>query len=118
MQYYPDKQFVDYLCNFYVRLSFGCRSSPKIFDNFSKAICFIAEHNYKVKHILHLLDDCLTIDPPNFDAERTMTLMMIFKRLKVPIAAHKTMGPLTCIQYLGIILDIQINLKLDYLKRK
>ena len=91
---------------FYVRLSFGCRSSPKIFDNFSKAICFIAEHNYKVKYILHLLDDFLTIDPPDFDTERTMALMMmIFKRLNVPIAAHKTMGPLTCIEYLGIILD-------------
>jgi hypothetical protein len=32
-------------------------------------------------------------------------MMMIFKRLNVPIAAHKTMGPLTCIEYLGIILD-------------
>jgi hypothetical protein len=49
---------------FYVRLSVGCRSSPKIFDNFSKAVCFIAEHNYNVKRILHLLDDFLTIEPP------------------------------------------------------
>jgi hypothetical protein len=49
---------------FYVRLSVGCRSSPKIFDSFSKAVCFIAEHNYNVKRILHLLDDFLTIEPP------------------------------------------------------
>ena len=91
---------------FYVRLSFGCRSSPKIFDNISTAIFFIAEHNYKVKHILHLLDDFLTVDPPEFDAERTMALMtMIFNRLNVPLAANKTMGPLTCIEYLGIVLD-------------
>ncbi|VDI16884.1 Hypothetical predicted protein [Mytilus galloprovincialis] len=91
---------------FYVRLSFGCRSSPKIFDNISTAICFIAEHNYKVKHILHLLDDFLTVDPPEFDAERTMALItMIFNRLNVPLAANKTMGPLTCIEYLGIVLD-------------
>ncbi|CAG2215071.1 unnamed protein product [Mytilus edulis] len=84
---------------FYVRLSFGCRSSPKIFDNISTAICFIAEHNYKVKHILHLLDDFLTVD-------RTMALMtMLFNRLNVPLAANKTMGPLTCIEYLGIVLD-------------
>lgn len=92
----------------YVRLSFGCRSSPKIFDNLSSAVCFIAEHNYNVRHILHLLDDFLTIDPPNFDAERTMALMtMIFRRLNIPIAKHKTMGPLTCIEYLGIILDTE-----------
>ncbi|VDI26658.1 Hypothetical predicted protein [Mytilus galloprovincialis] len=65
-----------------------------------------AEHNYKVKHILHLLDDFLTVDPPEFDAERTMALMtMIFNRLNVPLAANKTMGPLTCIEYLGIVLD-------------
>lgn len=91
---------------FFVRLAFGCRSSPRIFDNLSTAICYIAMHNYKIKHILHLLDDFLTIDPPDFDAERTMALMtMIFKRLNVPISASKTMGPLTCIEYLGIILD-------------
>jgi hypothetical protein len=48
----------------------------------------------------------LSIDPPNFDDERTMSLMtMIFRRLSIPIAKHKTMDPLTCIKYLGIILD-------------
>ncbi|VDH96767.1 Hypothetical predicted protein [Mytilus galloprovincialis] len=35
-----------------------------------------------------------------------MALMtMIFNRLNVPLAANKTMGPLTCIEYLGIVLD-------------
>ena len=35
-----------------------------------------------------------------------MALMtMIFRRLSIPIAKHKTMGPLTCIEYLGIISD-------------
>ena len=29
---------------FYNKLAFGCRSSPKIFDEFSKAICWIAEN--------------------------------------------------------------------------
>ena len=67
---------------------------------------FIAEHYYKVKHILHLLDGFLTVDPPEFDAEGTMALMtMLFNRLNVPLAANKTMGPLTCIEYLGIVLD-------------
>jgi hypothetical protein len=32
---------------FYVKLSFGCRSSPIIFDNLSRAVCYIAEYNYK-----------------------------------------------------------------------
>ena len=91
---------------FYVRLTFGCRSSPKIFDNISQAVCFIAQRNYRVKNILHLLDDFLTIDYPGDDGERTMALMMtIFKRLNIPIARHKTLGPVTCLEYLGVILD-------------
>ncbi|VDI05554.1 Hypothetical predicted protein [Mytilus galloprovincialis] len=93
---------------FYVRLTFGCRSSPKIFDTVSQAVCYIAEKNYKVQHILHLLDDFLTIDHPDEDGERTMAIMMtIFKRLNIPIASHKTVGPTTCLEYLGIILDSQ-----------
>ena len=93
---------------FYVRLSFGCRSSPIIFDTLSKGICYIAEHNYNIKHILHLLDDFLTIDPPNYIAERTMALMtMLFNQLNIPLAQHKTLGPVTCLEYLGIILDTE-----------
>ncbi|CAG2195331.1 unnamed protein product [Mytilus edulis] len=86
---------------YYVRLTFGCRSSPKIFDTVSQAICHIAEKNYKIKNILHLLDDFLTIDHPSEDGERSMAIMMtIFKRLNIPIAKHKTEGPVTCLEYL------------------
>jgi hypothetical protein len=93
---------------YYVRLSFGCRLSPIIFDTLSRVICYIAEKNYKIKHILHLLDDFLTIDPPNYTTERTMALMtMIFNRLNIPLATHQTLGPTTCLEYLGIILDIE-----------
>lgn len=91
---------------FYVRLTFGCRSSPKIFDNISQAVCYIAENNFKVKNIFHLLDDFLVVDHPNDDGERSMAIMMtIFKRLNIPIAKHKTEGPVTCLEYLGVILD-------------
>ena len=46
----------------YVRLVFGCRSSPRIFDNLSQAICWIAHAKYGVHTIFHLLDDFLTVD--------------------------------------------------------
>ena len=81
-------------------------SGPKIFDEFSKAICWIAENIYGINCILHLLDDFLTIDAPDQDGDRTMALLtMIFNKLNVPLAKHKTMGPLKVIEYLGIILD-------------
>lgn len=93
---------------FYVRITFGCRSSPKIFDTLSQAICYIAVHNYKVSHILHLLDDFLTIDKPDNIGERNMAIMTtIFKRLNIPLSVKKTVGPTTCLEYLGIILDSQ-----------
>jgi len=76
--------------------------------HFLKPSAIIAKNNYKVNNILHLLDDFLTIDPPHADGERSMALiMMICKRLNVPIAMHKTVGPVTCLEYLGIILDTQ-----------
>lgn len=91
---------------FYVRLAFGSRSSPKIVDALSSAICWIAVHNYGINHFLHLLDDFLSIDSPDADAERTMALItFIFNTLNVPIAPHKTEGPATELEYLGIILD-------------
>ena len=106
---------------FYTRLSFGCRSSPVIFDEFSKAVCWIAEHNYGINFILHLLDDFLTIDKPGMDANKTMfALLQLFSHLNVPLSAHKTTGPTPVIEYLGIILDslnMQARLPLDKVER-
>ena len=58
---------------FYTRLVFGSRSSSKIFDTLSQAVCWILENNYGVSHILHLLDDFLDVDTHNAEADRTMT---------------------------------------------
>ena len=106
---------------FYTRLAFGCRSSPKIFDQFSQAIIWIAKNNYEIECILHLLDDFLTIDRPDYPAERTMAILSsIFKRLNVPLAKNKTMGPNTVMEYLGIILDsnlMQARLPMDKVLR-
>ena len=41
----------------FVRLVFGCRSSPRLFDTISQAICWIATNNYNIETIFHLLDD-------------------------------------------------------------
>ena len=42
---------------FYCRLAFGSRSSPKLFDYLSQAVCWIAHHKYGIECIFHLLDD-------------------------------------------------------------
>ena len=67
---------------FYKRLVFGCRSSPKIFDQLSVAICWIAMNNYKVDNVFHLLDDFLAVDNASEKGYRTMAVLsMIFNKL-------------------------------------
>ena len=107
---------------FYQHLAFGCRSSPVLFDKLSQAICWIAVNNYNyIECIFHLLDDFLTVDDPDSDAERTMAIMtLIFSRLNVPLAKHKTVEPTTCLEYLGVILDtdkLEACLPEDKIKR-
>ena len=91
---------------FYTRLVFGSRSSPKIFDTLSEAVCWILQNNYSIETVLHLLDDFLTIDDPKVDPERTMAILtLVFNKLGIPLSEHKTQGPTTILEYLGIILD-------------
>ncbi len=64
---------------FAVRLTFGCKSSPKIFDMLSEAICWILSNNYAIPHLIHLLDDFLIISPPEaIPAAHILTVQKIF----------------------------------------
>ena len=91
---------------FYHRLCFGCRSSPKQFDYLSTAACWIAHNNYSIKDIIHLLDDFLTVDQDFENGYRSMAILtMLFKKLGMPLNLKKTIGPVTELEYLGIILD-------------
>ena len=56
--------------------------------------------------LCYLLDDFLTIYPPNATAEKTMArFTLVFNMLRVPIAPHKTVGPTVQLQFLGIFID-------------
>lgn len=106
---------------FYTRLVFGSRSSPKIFDTLSEAVCWILENNYGVANILHLLDDFLAIDSPIADADRTMAVFtLVFNKLGIPLSHNKTVGPVTELEYLGVLLDsvkMEARLPLDKVER-
>ena len=105
----------------YVRLPFGCRSSPRLFDSLSTSVCWIAQNNYDIKVIFHLLDDFLTVDKPSDCGERTMALLsLIFNKLNIPLSCKKTVGPVCELECLGIILDtinMQARLPLDKVER-
>lgn len=106
---------------FSVRLTFGCRSSPKIFDTLSEALCWILLNNCKIPHVLHLLDDFLLVDYKNAKPERCISaLKHTFADLGVPLSEEKTLGPLKVIEFLGITLDsnlMQASLPLKKLNR-
>ncbi|XP_078143999.1 uncharacterized protein LOC144542156 [Centroberyx gerrardi] len=91
---------------FSVRLTFGCRSSPRIFDSLSEALCWILTNNHRLPYILHLLDDFLVVTPPASPPHLALTtLTKVFSELGVPLSEEKTSGPSTSIEFLGITLD-------------
>jgi hypothetical protein len=62
----------------------------------STSICWIAQSNYNISVIFHLLDDLLTIDKPDECGERTMALLsLIFNKLNIPLSPKKTIGPVS-----------------------
>ena len=78
---------------FYQRVVFGCRSSPKLFDQLPIATCWIGKHKYKIDNIIHLLDDCFTVEPATNEGDRTMALLtMLFKKLNIPLSPKKNNG--------------------------
>lgn len=92
---------------FAVRLAFGCRSSPKIFNCLSEALCWILLNVCKLPFVLHLLDDFLLVDFPSPKTLVLDTLKRVFSDVGVPLSKEKTVGPSTSLEFLGILLDTQ-----------
>ena len=69
-------------------------------------LTWVLQHKFQLSHTLHLHDDFLVINHPNDDVDRCMAIItMVFNRLHLPIAPHKTVGPRHALEYLGITLD-------------
>lgn len=106
---------------FAVRLTFGCKSSPNIFDCLSEALCWVLVNVHKLPYVIHLLDDFLTVTPPSSPpAHGLHALTSLFQELGVPLPAEKTAGPSTSLEFLGITLDsvlFQASLPLEKINR-
>lgn len=50
---------------FAVRLTFGYKSSPKIFNTLSETVCWILLNNHNISFLVRLLDNFLIISPPS-----------------------------------------------------
>ena len=96
------------------RLSFGLGSAPLIFIAIADALEWIVKQQ-GVGILLHYLDNFITIGPP--DSEECAGNMEKFKKscseLGVPVTEEKTVGPVTCLTFLGIEVDSeQLELRL------
>ncbi|XP_058842486.1 uncharacterized protein LOC131697467 [Acipenser ruthenus] len=91
---------------FSTQLTFGCRSSPKIFDSLSEALSWILLNSYHVPFLLHLMDDFLLISPPlDPPAQAINQLKTLFSLVGVPLSQEKTIGPVNSLEFLGITLN-------------
>ncbi|MGH0120827.1 UNVERIFIED_CONTAM: hypothetical protein FKN15_069653 [Acipenser sinensis] len=94
--------------NFYfaTQLTFGCRSSSKIFHSLSEALCWLLLNSRRVPFILHLLNDFLLISPPSDPSAQAISkLKSLFSSISVPLSEDNIIGPVNSIEFLGITLD-------------
>ena len=110
-----DQIFVDPM------LPFGLRSAPKIFNAVADGLHWHLQRS-GIQRLYHYLDDFIMLGPPHSPQCQGYldTLLYQCNRLGVPIAAHKTKGPSSCLVFLGIEIDTvagELRLPADKLQR-
>lgn len=87
-------------------LPMGCSMSCKLFESFSSALEWIAKNKLHIPYIIHVLDDFLFLAPTFESCKLALnSFLALCGNIGVPIAHEKTMGPSTCLEFLGITLD-------------
>ncbi len=87
-------------------MSMGSGSSCKIFEEFATALNWILVNKFGLIHTYHYLDDFCVVEPSYFLCKQALdTLMVVFKRIGVPISHDKTEGPGGILTFLGISLN-------------
>ena len=91
---------------YYKSLPMGSSISCSLFERFSSALEWIAQHKLAIPASIHVLDDFLFINSTFSlclgDMQRFQEMCSF---LGVPLAPDKTVGPATCLPFVGIELD-------------
>ena len=87
-------------------LPFSLRSAPKLFNLLADLLEWILKH-LGITFLLHYLNDLFTIDSPDTsECHRNLQLLIeVCRMLGIPLAIEKVEGPLTVLEFLGILLD-------------
>ena len=86
-------------------LSMGGRSSCFHFNKLLTALRSICQHKCLIEYLIHLLNYFLAIESPDTVPTALATIKQVFRTLGVSLVDHKCIGPTTCLEFLGIILD-------------
>ena len=90
-------------------LPMGCSISCLTFERFSTFIHWLVSSESKSNDLDHYLDDFFFAGKAN--SSNCFELMTHFDnichRIGVPIAEEKTVGPVTCMEYLGLTIDTE-----------
>ena len=97
-------------------LPFGLRTSGYRWEEYAAALHYFFEQHLGVHLVVHYVDDFLLIVPPSPNAATLATAQRaavesLCQRLGVPLAEEKTVGPVTEILFLGIVID---TLSMEY----
>ena len=113
--YWQSQYYVD------MYLPFGLRSAPFLFNQLSDALEWIVKHNYRIQHVIHILDDFFIAEESKLACLTSFsTLLRVFMSLKAPVVSSKTIGPSQEIEFMGIVLDsvrMEARLPQDKLSR-
>ena len=87
-------------------LPFGLKSSANIFTLFADGLQFCMEHE-GISNCCHYMDDYFTAGPPDSDECKINLNIMLStcEKSGVKVNPKKIVGPSTCIEFLGIIID-------------
>ena len=117
---------------FDMRLPFGSRSSPALFNDFADLLAWILVQN-GLEGLLHYDDFLISTRGRASCLQQLDTLLDFFRWLGIPVAIEKTVGPAQILIFLGIEIDVvariirlpadkfrelQVNLQRWALKRK
>lgn len=85
----------------------GCRTSCKIFEEFSTALEWIAINKLGIPGMVHILDDFLILESSKTMAvSKFKTFISLCEDIGVPLANDKTQLPSQVMDFVGITLDI------------
>lgn len=89
-------------------LPFGLRSSGNRWEMYALALEWFFRHHLGIELVIHYVDDFLfVVADYEVAVQQRDSVISLCLHLKIPMAGHKTVGPTTCLGFLGIELDTE-----------